>query len=324
MDSKVIKAIKKSRPNLSENTYKTYLYNLKGLRSCMNLNPNKLDSVSFLKDYEKVVKCINDNTKSLASIKAKVTAVVVALSSQLKQNKKLIDRYKSYMDGIARKYNEFISTNEKTDKQQKNWLDYEDLIEVCNKLKVEYTKLRRKKNLTQNEYRSLQGYIMLRLQIEYPIRNDFANMEIVNDEDYKNLDDKTIDKNNYLTIDKDMTLHINNYKTSKRLGKKQYVLKPNMVRLIKSFLKINMSGYLFTKPSDRTKPLTESDITKQFNIIFKKYYPDKNISTSMIRHILISHDRREDKTIQEQIKKNKAIEDKYLHSKQLNDQYMKK
>lgn len=324
MDSKIMKSIRKHRPNLSENSYKTYLYNLKGLRSCMNLNPNRLDSVAFLSEYDKVIKCINDNTKSLASIKAKITAIVVALSSQSKPKQKLIDKYKDFMDGIARKYNEFLSKNEKTDKQKKNWLDYEQLIEICNKLKVEYSKIRRKKNISQGDYRLLQGYIMLRMQIEYPIRNDFANMRVLDEEEYNKLDDKTRDKNNYLVKDKGMTLHINNYKTSKRLGKKQYKLKQNMIRLIKSFLKINDSGYLFVKPSDRTKALSESDITKQFNIIFKKYHPDKNVSTSMIRHILISHDRSSDPTIQEQIKKNKDIENRYLHSKNLNDQYMKK
>jgi len=325
MDSNIIKGIKVSRPNLSENSYKTYLYNLKGIKACMNLNPNKLDSVSFLTNYDKVIKCIADNTKSLASIKAKITAVVVALTSVSKPNKKLIEKYRTYMDDIAKKHNEFISKNEKSDSQEKNWIDYENLIEVCNKLKVEYQKLRKKKKLYQNEYRLLQGYVMLRMQLAYPIRNDFANMKILDEDDYEKLDDKIKDRNNYLVRDgQDLVIHINNYKTSKRLGQKQYKIKPTLTKLINDFLKINTSGYLLVKPSKRNVGLTEVDITKQFNWIFKQYYPDKKISTSMIRHILISHDKKNDPTIKEQQEKNKKIENRYLHSEKMNSQYNKK
>ena len=87
---------------------------------------------------------------------------------------------------------------------------------------------------------------------------------------------------------------------------------------------MNKSGFIFVKPEKRDLPLNENDITRILKQLFKIYYPDKNISTCMLRHILISYDKKNYPTIQEQREKEKKIEDKYLHSKQLNEEYNKK
>jgi hypothetical protein len=330
---KIIDDIRKSRPGLSENTYKTYMFNLKGIRKCMNLNPEDLDSVSFLKNYDKTIKCIEDNTDSLSSVKSKLTAVVVALSSEEKVDKNLVDKYKKYMDTTAKKYNSFVEKNLKSDKQEKNWIEYSSVIDVCNKLKKDYERLRKKvknqggiEKLYDSQFKLLQGYVMLRLQLQFPVRNDTAHMKVLSPNEYNKIQEKERMKNNYLVVhSKDKkVLHINSYKTAKRLGPRQYQIPKPINRLLNQWLKMNKSGYLFVKPNKRIEPVTEKDVSRLFTQLFKIYYPDKNISTSMLRHILISHDRRNDPTIEEQKKKNKQIEDKYLHSKQLNDQYNKK
>ena len=81
---------------------------------------------------------------------------------------------------------------------------------------------------------------------------------------------------------------------------------------------------MFVKPNKRDTPINETDVSRLFIQLFKKYYPDKSISTSMIRHILITHDRQNDLTIQQQKLKNQKIENKYLHSSNMNSEYRKK
>ena len=325
----ILDDIKRSRPNLAENTYRTYLYNLKGICKYMGHNPDNLDSIKFLQNYDKTIKCIEKNTESLSSIKSKLTAIIVALKSQKDVDKELVEKYSRYMENVIEKYDKFIEKNEKSIKQQKNWLDYRDLIGVCNKLMIEYEKLRKKAKQTElydNEFKLLQGYIMLRLQLQYPIRNDMANMSVKNSKEYDDIEEKEKMKNNYLVIEKNnhMVLHINNYKTSKTLGPKQYKIPKNINKLLLQWLKINKTGFLFVKPNKRDTPINETDVSRLFIQLFKKYYPDKSISTSMIRHILITHDRQNDLTIQQQKLKNEKIENKYLHSSNMNSEYRKK
>jgi hypothetical protein len=94
--------------------------------------------------------------------------------------------------------------------------------------------------------------------------------------------------------------------------------------ILNQWLKFQKSDYLFVKPSNRKVALNESDITKQFYLLFKEYFPDKLISTSLLRHIIISHEKENDPTLKEIEEKKKKIEDKYLHSDSLNILYAKR
>jgi hypothetical protein len=49
----------------------------------------------------------------------------------------------------------------------------------------------------------------------------------------------------------------------------------------------------------------------------------KTISTSLLRHIVISFMRASDPTIKEQEKKEKEIEEKFMHSGSMNQRYRK-
>ena len=57
--------------------------------------------------------------------------------------------------------------------------------------------------------------------------------------------------------------------------------------------------------------------------MFHKYYPDKNISSSLIRHIVISHFNQDNPTIAELELKAKEIENQYMHSQSMNELYRK-
>ena len=79
---------------------------------------------------------------------------------------------------------------------------------------------------------------------------------------------------------------------------------------------------MFTLTDGRT-PLNPNGITKVLQSIFTEFADGKKISTSMLRHIQISEDLRNEPTIAEQKAKAKRIEDKYNHSQQTNQTYRK-
>lgn len=323
----IIENIQKSRPKLSNTSIKTYENALKTIRRCMGLDSN-LDNTKFLNDFDKVIKCIEENSEKLTSQKSKITAILVALSSDSKPNKELIDKYKKHVDGIAKEYNNWLVKQEKTDVQKKNWISYAELLTITNDMLKKYNRLRKSDldKLTNTDFRTIQNYVMLRTQLEHPIRNDFANMKIVSPKEYASIPEDVKSKNNYLEIISRTTkkFHINNYKTVKRLGSKTYNVSKELNTILNQWLKINKSGWLFVKPSKRDTPLSEGDVTKQFYILFQSYFPNKKISTSLLRHIIISHEKENDPSLKEIQEKKKKIEDKYLHSDGLNNLYAKK
>jgi len=318
--------IKKNRPKLSENSIKTYINALKTIKRCLGKD-SSLDDTNFLKDFDKVIKCVEENSPKLTTQKSKITAILVALSSDPKPDEDLLNKYKKYVDGIAKEYNKWLEKQEKTESQQKNWISYQEILTVANDLLKQYNTLRKiPKLLSTTQFRTIQNYVMLRTQLQYPIRNDFANMKIVTPKEYEKIPQDVKSKNNYLEVINNQTkiFHINNYKTVKRLGAKSYNIPKDINTILNQWLKINKSGWLFVKPHKQDTPLTEGDVTKQFYQLFKPYFPDKNISTSLLRHIIISHEQKNNPTIKEMEEKKKKIEDKYLHSKGLNDLYAKK
>lgn len=323
----IIENIRKSRPNLSSNSMKTYENALKTIRRCLGLD-SSLENTKFLNDFNKVIKCIEENSEKLTSQKSKITAILVALSSDSKPNKELIDKYKKHVDGVAKEYNKWLVKQEKTDVQKKNWISYAELLTITNDMLKKYNRLRKSDldKLTNTDFRTIQNYVMLRTQLEHPIRNDFANMKVVSPKEYASISEDVKSKNNYLEIISRTTkkFHINNYKTVKRLGAKTYNVSKELNTILNQWLKINKSGWLFVKPSKRDTPLSECDVTKQFYILFQSYFTDKKISTSLLRHIIISNDRASEMSLKEIEEKKRKIEDKYLHSDGLNSLYAKK
>jgi site-specific recombinase XerD len=114
---------------------------------------------------------------------------------------------------------------------------------------------------------------------------------------------------------------LNDYKTVKTFGPQEYKIDSKFSKIIRIFLKHNNSGFFITK-SNRSQAITPNGITKLLNRLFKREL-DKVISTSMLRHITASHDRRNDKTLAELEELKKKVQKKYLHSESTNQIYRK-
>lgn len=309
-----------SRPDIKQSSLSTYLVSLKNLHRLMDNSVN-LDNTKFLQDYDKVMAAINKETK-ITTKKNRLTAILVALGSDKNKNDDLIDKYQKKLKELNDEYNIFLRTQKKTETQATNWLNHNELIEVFNEVMkdIKMGKINTKIELNDKEFDLLQQLLILRTYLDFPLRNDFADMKIIYSDDYKNVKDTDVD--NYLAIlPKKKLFILNDYKNKKRIGRKVIEIPSSLNKIINVVLKHNKSGYFLVK-KDRKTPMNPNNITKYLNKIFMKR-SGKKISSSLIRHIVISKLSEGQPTILEEEQKDKEIEDKFLHSANINKLYRK-
>lgn len=296
-----------ARPNARESTIKAYVAVLTKMKKDF-----KSDDFKFLEDYEKVMEYLNKS--KLTTIKNKLTAIIVFM----KAKKKDTDKYQKKLEELSKKYMEHLKDQTKTDTQEKNWVEYDELKKLSDTLLQDIKPLKKKEKLNKKEYDTLQQAVILATYLVFPIRNDYADMMVIKKKDLK----KVSENKNYLVLDKNKKyFHINNYKTSKSLGSKILEVPKHLNKILNVWLNHNTSGYFLTQ-TDMETPMNPNNITKYLNKIFKKHL-GKNISSSMIRHISISKDLQDKKTIREQEEEKKQAEDKYMHSQSMNHLYRK-
>lgn len=313
--------IKKSRPNLKQISLNQYLTSLRSLYKRLNPEDDLKTElkIDFLKDKNKIMEDIN---KQVINTKKNIlTAILVALSID-KKDEKLVDFYQLKLKELNEKYNEFLEKQEKTDTQEKNWISYDTFIKVINDLldKVKKEGLQKKDKINRTEYVLLQKYVILSFYQIFPIRNDVADMKILNQKEYDDLKDKN---KNYFVIDgKNYKMYLNAFKNVSRIGSKVFNIPIKLVKIVKLWLKHNKSGFLFTLGNGRD-PLSPNGVTKLLNSIFSKMCDGKKISTSMLRHISITEKLKNEPTIEEKKEEEKKTEDGFMHSSKMHDLYRK-
>lgn len=319
-------AIKKSR-EITEGSTHTYVTSLRQLyknyceedEECLKKQLNS----KFLHDWDKM-KDIIGSVSNINTRKNRISAILVALSSEEKPDDKLIDKYQALLKVDNGKYQKFIDSQEKTQSQKKNWMSFDEVKEVLNKINEDIVDrdILKKDKLVRSEYNLLQKYVLLRVYLKYPMRNDVADMKVVTKSEYEDIPKGKRKISNYLIKGKPWKFQLNSFKNVKRIGPKSIDIDPKIEKILKFFLKHNTSGYLFTLTNGRD-PLSSNGITKMMNSIFKKYADGRKISTSMLRHIQISDSLKDEPSIEEIKKKEKKTEDKYMHSSDMNQKYRK-
>ena len=315
----LIQAIQDFKPNVKMNSIMTYINNLKKVCREISGKDKKdcyLGNLKWLDGFEKVMKTIDD--EPLNTRKNRLIAIVVALKAT-EGDKDLIEKYTKEMTKLAEEGDARDKEQKLTDKQKANWVNYNQLIELTETLfdRIKEQGLLKKDKLTRKQYTLLQDYIMLRTYLTFTWRNDFALMKVINSENEDN------GKDNFLLIKNGIPekFILNQYKTEKKYGKKSVEIPDKLSKVIKKFPKFNKSGYFLTL-QDGIRAITPNGITKAFNRLFQNEL-GKTISTSLLRHIVISHFRASDPTIKEQEKKQQEIENRFMHSGEMNDRYRK-
>ena len=301
--------IQSYKPNLSQSSLDLYASKLKRF-----IKNKKLPYKTF-KNVNEIMEVIN-TTPNISTRKSILTAIVVYLQTSKKQNKKLIEEYRKPMMDYVEKENLIEFLQQKSQKQKQKWISMEEFINVINTLYNEIKPFIKNKVLDKKQYYKLQSYVILRLFFDYPFRNDIGTLLIVKNN--KNLDDNK----NYLVKGKDYTIILQKYKTSKKYGKREYILDKKLKNIIKILLRHNKCGYLLcnVNMTDRMRP---NNLTLTLQKIFYDY-TGKKVSSSILRHIQATEENKNKSSLQEQLEEEKKIQNKYLHNGKMNQLYAKK
>jgi len=256
---KIKELIIEKRPKLSKQSVTTYNSILKNLY--VNVFGEDYDVKNF-EDSDKILEYL----KNLEPNKRKtvLSALVVVTSNKAYRDQMLKD---------IESFNKSNSLQEKTPDQEKSWVSDNDINMLYMDLQKQAIALYRKPNLNMADLQEIQNFIILCLLggVYLPPRRskDFVDFKI------KKID-KTVD--NY--IDK-KTLVFNSYKTAKTYGQAVIECPPDLMKIIKKWVKINPTDYLLFDSNGNA--LSNVKLNQRINKIF-----GKKVSVNQLRHTYLT------------------------------------
>lgn len=272
----------KNLSDKSTNLYVKYLINLN--------NKEPFNNLMFLKNTDDILKKLenySDNTKK--TILSAITSIL-SLYNDKSVYKKL---HKFYFELMMNKANDMknIDSNVKTEKENKNWIEWDEIITIRERLKNEILEFIDNKIISVAQYNKLLSLLVLSLYTMIPPRRNVDYIEMF----FINHNKDTLDSNkNYLDyINKKFIF--NNYKTNKKYGLQSLEIPNNLLEIINLYLKhhpLNPDKKLLFKKNIEFRFLVFSD-GSPFNLnsttrLLNKLFDGKRIGSSMLRHIYLS------------------------------------
>jgi ribosomal protein L18 len=256
----ITETLQKNRPNLSASSLKTYSSVLRNLQKNMKgeglewFSNNDRDILEYLKD------------KTPQTKKTTLSALFVLTKQQ---------SFKDVMMTVMKSVNDTNKEQKKNVKQEENWMSVTEIKEKYEPLLVKIKSMLSNKSIL-NESTMMEFLLVSFLGgvvKELPPRRsqDYTELKI------RNYDTK---KDNYYKAGK---FYFNVYKTAKTYGLQVIDVPKELDIILKKWIKINTNDYMLY--STNGNKLTSPQVTRILNKVF-----DKNVSTSMLRHIYLTNE----------------------------------
>ena len=261
------KKIKEARSNIKVNSLNAYISNIR--KVFREVFDNDID-IKHFGQFVKVKKYLE--TLTPATRKNVMNSIIVLLKAY-EYNKTTLNKYQKYFESLIDDYENNYNKQEKSKKEEKNWITSQQIKEKINELEDNISKMDLNK-LTNKQQDLIQQHLILNLYTQIPpMRNDYAKMK-VSDKDLKN--------ENYINLNTKQIV-LNKYKTDKTYGEKKIDIPPKIFTLINRWYKLNNSDYLLINIRDKNA-MTNNGLTKYLNKIFKP----KKVSTTILRKLYLS------------------------------------
>lgn len=195
----------------------------------------------------------------------------------------IIFRLKSLQMDCFSQLQKGYETQEKTEKQEENWVTIEEIDIRLGVIKT-LLELRAKDGRLwkPSEYTPIVQYLMLMFHRHLPLRNDLRLAKSISAEDYADFDEPPTDHNWLIKDGDDWRLVLNKYKTEGTYGQKIIQIPRLVSDALTTYLPLDKWFY---EKRDGT-PVSTSQYTNTFNDIFKEY--NKKVGSTQIRRTIIS------------------------------------
>jgi len=312
----LVAEIKSVKPHLAEGSIKNYKISLQKLHERM-FNTKAIKNLKWLEDKDKILEALKDYKPTT---KRNYLNSIIVFSQAHTDKFASTDYFKKYTevrDEINQELRDKASSGEKTEKQKDNWITADEYDDILSTYKKYFSKNKIfSKDIDGDDIRLLQEFALLKLYQQIPSRNDFATIKVISPREYQKIKKDELTEN-YLITDRDKYFFIiNSWKTKKNENDRRRIDVPADIKKVLKLLIAKQKGnYLFTNKNGT--PLKRNGLTKYLQSIFKKFYPDKSVSSSMLRHIYLT-----DKygKVKEELKKDQEL---LAHSSSTQAQYIK-
>jgi integrase len=266
----IIDIIKKNRPSLSQSSLRTYNSIIKNLAKQLEITIEDKSDVS--KNLTKIMEYLKENKE--ARKRKTIIASLITLFDRDEAESKSLEKLRSAMLDDIKEAEKDDEKMQMTETQEKNWMDYEEVMKKYKDLEKIAKPLLAKSSLNKDEFRTVNTYVLLScLLLISPRRSlDYTEMK------HKNIDPE---KDNYMDGKKSQFV-FNRYKTVRNYGTSRVSIPPKLKKIMSDWSKLNDNEYVFL--DSRMKPLNQTKLNTILNNFFQK-----RIGTSMLRHIYLSH-----------------------------------
>lgn len=252
--------LKELRPNLSEGSLKTYTSILKNLHK--KVFENKDIEKSDFNESRRILTHLQDMP---ANKRKTILSALVVMTDK--------NEYREMMNGDVSDYNKEIQKQEKSETQQDNWIETDQIREVFDKLENDAKILFKKSNKTNADMQQIQNYVIIALLggiFIPPRRSEYVYMKIRN-----------VNKDEHNYIDKNKFV-FNKYKTSKTYGKQEVAIPQQLKNILNRWIAINDGDYLLRDKNGN--PMTSIKLNQYMNRIFG----GKKIAVNAMRHTYLT------------------------------------
>ena len=295
--------LKEYKPNVTQSTISQYMLNLRKLYTTMYPEKREPLDLAFLKKRDKILEILDsrpDNTKKNILNSVIVFTQILLKEVNVQSIKDTLEVYTEMRDELNKKYFEEGAKNIKTPKQEKNWLEYGEVVNIANNLKKT----------------NFQNYVILSTHILIPMRNDMASLIKITPSGYKKLDKDIKEKNNYLLRSPHKyVIKMNNYKTAGKYDERTILIPPELNSMYRKLININKDNKYFIVNPKTNERYTNNQFTLLFNKMFA--HTKKKVSTTLLRNIVLSF------KFGDTLKAQKLLANNMMHSVEMQKAYIK-
>jgi hypothetical protein len=296
----------------SINAYSISLFNLGSqYEKISNKSKNKLEfnkNLDWLENTKEVMEVLNTKMSykgklfSETTKKNYITSIIVAIRNIYKNDGKWLKIGNVYRDlayKAMKKYQAYLDTHNKTEREKVNWTSWTSLLKVKNELykSIKERDILKNEDLKKKDFLLLQKYIIASLYLlEIPRRTEYANCIVINEKDFIDLSNETKKQTNFLVVKSrnKKYFYFTNFKTQRWEGNIRVDVNSKLNTVLNLWLKHippkTKEEDIFSKKwllyNNSLKKMSNNNLVKNIQKIFSG--TGKKISVTMLRHIFTS------------------------------------